>query len=209
MVDAGAGTGTQVHAFALLPSRVLILCTPAAANGISGFMQAIGRRYTAVFNAKHHRSGALWNGRFKAAHVDPDTHLETAIRFVATVAAYLELAVAPADYQWADYPCRRAVSVLSVADPNGDSVSWDARSDQRTRYERCLSTATYEDIERALRHELAIGSSAFKARLAFEHGIRVHLGRPGRPRKYGDVKRLADTLVGNRRKVERLAAVHP
>lgn len=210
MVEAEASTATQVHAFVLLPSRVLILCTPICANGVSRFMQAVGCRYTTVFNTRHNRSGSLWNGRFKASHVDPETHLEIAIRFVATLAAYRSLAVAPADYRWAGYPYRRAAGVpVLVTAPCVSEATARAGRDESARYEKVLHARTYEDIERSLRHELAIGSTAFKARLAGEHGVRVHLGRPGRPRKCVEPERIAVGSVDSRYGVETLASMSP
>ena len=210
IVEAEASTANLVHAFVLLPTRVLILCTPVCANSISRFMQAVGRRYTTVFNSRHNRTGALWNGRFKASHVDPETHLNIVIRFVATLATHLSLASTPADYRWACYPNRRSAGVPSIAiSPSVSGLTWPAGGDASVCYEQALPTGAYQEIDHLLRHELAIGSSSFKKRLAHEHGVRVRLGRPGRPRKCNLPEQPAAGSIDSRCAVAALAASYP
>ena len=38
-------------------------------------MQALGRRYVRAFNARHGRTGTLWEGRYKSCLVDSDRYL--------------------------------------------------------------------------------------------------------------------------------------
>ncbi len=44
-------------------------------NGIKKFMQRLGTAYTMYFNKKYKRSGALFQGTFKAIHIDSDDYL--------------------------------------------------------------------------------------------------------------------------------------
>jgi putative transposase len=44
-------------------------------KGIEKFMHKIGTSYTKYFNKKNKRSGALFQGSFKAAHIDSNEHL--------------------------------------------------------------------------------------------------------------------------------------
>ncbi|KKT41944.1 MAG: Transposase [Candidatus Giovannonibacteria bacterium GW2011_GWA2_44_13b] len=44
-------------------------------GGISEFMKRIGGGFTNYFNFKNHRSGILFQGRFKAAHIDSNEYL--------------------------------------------------------------------------------------------------------------------------------------
>ena len=45
-------------------------------------MQGLGRRYGAGFNRRHGRSGALFDGRFRAAVVEPGEWTLAALRLV-------------------------------------------------------------------------------------------------------------------------------
>ncbi len=62
----------QIVAYAILPNHYHLLLKEIVPNGISKFMQKLGTGYTMYFNEKYERSGALFQGRFKASHVlDP------------------------------------------------------------------------------------------------------------------------------------------
>lgn len=68
---AAAVEPVQLHAWALLDTEVQLMATPGSASALSRFMQAVNRRYVTVFNKRHGRSGTLWDGRFRAAVVEP------------------------------------------------------------------------------------------------------------------------------------------
>ena len=71
LAGAAATEPVQVHAWALLGSEVQLLVTPTEPGALSRFMQALNRRYVSAFNRRHARSGTLWDGRFRAAVVEP------------------------------------------------------------------------------------------------------------------------------------------
>lgn len=70
-----------LHAYVLMPNHLHLLTTPAAANAVGRAMQSLGRRYVAAFNARHGRSGTLWEGRYRAHLVDPGEALRC-MRFI-------------------------------------------------------------------------------------------------------------------------------
>ena len=71
-----------VHAYALLPTEVLLLLTPGAAPALGSLMQGLGRRYGAAFNRRHGRRGSLWAGRFRTAVVQAGPTLLEAMLYV-------------------------------------------------------------------------------------------------------------------------------
>ena len=64
-------TGCTLHGFALLDSEVHLLLRPAESGSLSRDVQALGRRFVAAYNRRHGRSGTPWDGRFRAAVVEP------------------------------------------------------------------------------------------------------------------------------------------
>lgn len=60
----------KVHAYVLAKDQFQLLLTPDLDNGVSPFMQAIGRSYVRYFNAAHGRTGTLWEGRYRSTIVD-------------------------------------------------------------------------------------------------------------------------------------------
>lgn len=51
-------------------------------NGISLFMQKLSTAYTMYFNKRYERSGALFQGRFKAKHLDSDNYLKYIFAYI-------------------------------------------------------------------------------------------------------------------------------
>ena len=51
-------------------------------------LQAIGRRYVACFNARHRRTGTLWEGRFKSALVDSERYVLACYRYIENLTLF-------------------------------------------------------------------------------------------------------------------------
>ncbi len=64
-----------IGAYCLMPNHFHILATPLVENGISRFMHKLQTAYTMYFNEKMERTGSLFQGTFKATHVDEDEYL--------------------------------------------------------------------------------------------------------------------------------------
>ena len=73
-----------IVAYSLLPNHYHLLVKQFVDNGISQFMQRLGTSYTKFFNEQEKRSGALFQGKFKATHLSGDFALPT-------VSAYINL----------------------------------------------------------------------------------------------------------------------
>jgi len=64
----------ELLAFALMPNHYHLLIKQLVAGGVTYFMQKLGTGYVMYFNQKYQRSGALFQGRFKAVHVERQAH---------------------------------------------------------------------------------------------------------------------------------------
>jgi putative transposase len=65
-----------IGAYCLMPNHFHILVTPLVENGISKFMNKLCTSYSMYFNKKYNRTGALFQGKFKAEHADRDEYLK-------------------------------------------------------------------------------------------------------------------------------------
>ena len=65
----------EILAFTLMPNHFHLLLRQHAENGIASFMQKLGTGYTLYFNQKHKRSGCLFQGKFKAVHIETEAQL--------------------------------------------------------------------------------------------------------------------------------------
>lgn len=65
----------HIICYCLNPNHYHFLLEQVADRGVERFMQRIGTGYTKYFNAKYQRSGSLFQGKFKAAHIDSNEYL--------------------------------------------------------------------------------------------------------------------------------------
>lgn len=80
--EALLSTGVALHAYVLMDNHVHMLATPPQAGDIARMMQMLGRQYVGLFNARHGRSGTLWEGRYKACLVDGADYLLRCVRYI-------------------------------------------------------------------------------------------------------------------------------
>jgi len=70
------GPLVAIGAYCLMPNHFHILATPLVENGLSTFMSKLGTGYSMYFNKKYERTGALFQGKFKAEHANSDEYLK-------------------------------------------------------------------------------------------------------------------------------------
>jgi putative transposase len=69
-------------AYCLMPNHFHLILQEIDDGGISRFMQKLITAYTMYFNKLHERSGALFQGRFKATHAKDDGYLTYLISYI-------------------------------------------------------------------------------------------------------------------------------
>ena len=72
----------SIVAYALLPNHFHLLLKQEVDDGIAKFMQKLGTSYTMFFNKQENRSGALFQGKFKANHLSGDFALPVLSAYV-------------------------------------------------------------------------------------------------------------------------------
>ena len=72
----------DICAYCLMPNHFHLLVREKEDQGISKFMQKLMTGYTMYFNKRHERSGALFQGKFKAAHADEERYLKYLISYI-------------------------------------------------------------------------------------------------------------------------------
>lgn len=65
----------EVIAYCLNPNHFHFILKQKEENGIPEFMKRLSGGYTRYFNEKHKRSGSLFQGRYKAVHVESNEQL--------------------------------------------------------------------------------------------------------------------------------------
>jgi putative transposase len=178
--------GVAVHAYALQPTEVLLLLTPATATALGALMQGLGRRYGAAFNRRHGRRGTLWAGRFRTAVVQAGPHLLDALLHVDLQGPVAE----GGDAAWSGLGHRlghRRDPLIT------DCTAWWALGntpfEREAAYRRCLADGLAPERAAALADAAhkgwAVGDAAFLAALAQQ------ADRPVQPRPRGRPPRRA------------------
>jgi len=72
----------SIGAYCLMPNHFHILLTPLVEEGVTLFMRKLTVGYSMYFNKKHHRTGSLFEGRFKSEHVDSDNYLKYLFSYI-------------------------------------------------------------------------------------------------------------------------------
>jgi len=93
----------DVHAYVLMTNHVHLPITPNRSDGISKVMQSLGRKYVQYFNHQYHRSGTLWEGRYKSTLLDSERYLLTCYRYIELNPVRACMVKHPTEYPWSSY----------------------------------------------------------------------------------------------------------
>lgn len=174
----------DVHAYALQDDVVHLLLRPQQAPGLSLALQGLGRRYAAPFNRRHGRSGRLWDGRFRAAIVQPGACELEALVFVDHSGAEPAPPGAAAQWHWSS--ARHHLGLAREPWLCDSAPYWQLGNtpfERETVYrgllDEGLSARRDAALADACRKGWAIGTAEFLA------ALQAQLGRPVQPRRRG------------------------
>jgi len=103
LAAARAKEGCHLHAYVLMTNHVHLLVTSQTRDGISRMMKQLGESYVPYFNARHGRSGTLWEGRFRSSIVESDRYLLTCHRYIEANPVRAAMVMHPGDYRWSSH----------------------------------------------------------------------------------------------------------
>ncbi len=90
------------HAWVLMDNHYhLVVETPE--KNLPVFMAHLNGVYTLNYNKRNHRVGHLFQGRYKAIHVDKDAYLKVLSRYVVLNPVRAEMVDRPEKYKWSNY----------------------------------------------------------------------------------------------------------
>ena len=95
----------DVLAFCLMPNHYHLLLKPNFDDGVTQFMKKLNIGYAKYFNEKYERSGALFQGRFKAKNVSSDEYLVHLSRYIHLnpLTGFIVDMDSLEEYQWSSY----------------------------------------------------------------------------------------------------------
>lgn len=113
LLSASRRYGTSIHAWVLMNNHFHLLLSTAAPQALPRTLQSLGRTYARYFNRCHHRSGALWEGRYKTSWIETDTYLLACYRYIELNPVRAAIVAAPQEWRWSSYHA----NALGARDP--------------------------------------------------------------------------------------------
>lgn len=157
-----------IHAWVLMDNHYhLVLETPE--KNLPAFMGHLNGVYTQRFNRRHHRVGHLYQGRYKAIHVDRDVYLKELCRYVVLNPVRAKMVEHPKDWSWSSY---RATAGIEKA-PEWLATDWLLGQFGRREVQARKSYRSYvlKDMEKAdspwgkLKNGLYLGEEEFLVKM--------------------------------------------
>ncbi len=177
-----------VHAYVLMTNHVHLLMTPKVPGAVARVMQSLGRRYVRYVNDRHHRTGTLWEGRYKSCLVDDGDYLLHCYRYIELNPLRAAMVADPRDYPWSSHRRNAYGQHDPLVSPQPDYVALSNDSTQRQQAYRALVMQTVEPTElEAIRQHVqrqhAYGTDRFRVSIEAQLGRAAGPQRIGRPRK--------------------------
>ena len=177
-----------IHAYALLPNEIHILASPSEKEAASRMMQYQGRRYVPYVNAAYGKTGTIWQGRYKASLIDPETYLLNCMIYIENLPVHEGLVKSAGAYKWSSYKANGQGKNNTLITPH--SVYKGIGRGDKKRLEKYvaltkagLADEVRTDIQDAWQTGTPLGSDKFKKMVEKKLKIKVGHAKRGRPRK--------------------------
>lgn len=168
LIEGLERTRCDLHAWVLMDNHVHLLLTPPVAGAVAQLMQALGRSYVGWFNARHGRTGTLWEGRYKACLVDSEAYLLRCCRYIDLNPVRARRVDDPAAWPWSSCAANIGARIDPLLTPHPAYLALGATPGCRAAAYRNLLAAALPDeevteIRAYLRQQRALGRDSFRA----------------------------------------------
>ena len=177
-----------VHAYVLMPNHFHLLATPSTERGLAQMMQRIGRYYVPWYNARHQRTGSLFQGRFKTSLIDAAAYFLKVSHFVEMNPVRTGVVADSLEYPWSSYHHHAGMRVDPVITDHAlywalGNTPFQREANYIDMCKRGLPEAEHARIEAAVLKGWPLASDAFKANLQETIKRQVLPAKRGRPFK--------------------------
>ena len=167
----------RIFAFCLMGNHYHFVLQTHRAN-LSVLMQRVNGTFSLTFNRRHARRGQVFDGRFKALHVDRDAYLLEVCRYVDLNPVRAELVQSPSQWLWSSYGAhtgrRPALPRLATSEVHAALTGHVPRGEvqlsaARRQYSDWVDAGVGARLwKQSLREGLYLGDEAFVARIVKE-----------------------------------------
>ena len=157
--------GCLLHAYVLMTNHVHLLLSADSVLSVSRMMKAVGQEYAHYINWRRHRSGPLWDGRYKSCVVQDVTYLMVCQRYIELNPVRAGMVRYPGHYRWSSYRCNSEGRDDPLVNPHPLYLSMGNNQGERQQAYAALFNIDEEAARQALRvaslGNAAVGSAEF------------------------------------------------
>ena len=166
--EALLDTGCKLHAYVLMDNHVHLLTTPPEIGAVARLMQKLGRGYVGQFNARHRRTGTLWEGRYKASLVDSENYVLHCHRYIDLNPVRARMTDDPTTFPWSSCASHCGLRHEALLSPHREYTTLAGTPEARAAvYCQLLHETLSDDDLKAIRTYLqqqrALGRDDFRA----------------------------------------------
>ncbi len=178
--------GVALHAYVLMGNHFHLLLTPETPDALPGLMQAVGRRYVRYFNDSQHRTGTLWEGRYRSTLIQTETYLLACMAYLDLNPVRAGLVAEARDYPWSSHGNYIGLHQDKLVTPH--PLYWTLGNTPFAReaayaelVSRGLPASQQTALTKSVMSGWALGNEDFVAELQKNTTRRVAEALPGRP----------------------------
>jgi len=108
--------GHTTHAYCLMPNHVHLL-VESSHEPLAKFMQGVQQSYSQYFNLRHHKTGHVFQGRYKAIVCQKDEYLLPLIRYIHLNPVRAGMVKTPEQYDYSGHRAYMEDKATEVIDP--------------------------------------------------------------------------------------------
>ncbi|HET7931071.1 MAG TPA: transposase [Rhodanobacteraceae bacterium] len=188
LCDATVEHGIAVHAYVFMGNHIHLLLTATDGDALPRAMRKVGQCYVQAFNYRHHRSGPLWQGRFKSCLVASEHYLMAVYRYIELNPVRAAMTRHPEQHRWSSVHANLGLIEDPLVTPHPRFTALGPDRDARaTAWRDLLQQGIGQDdvdgIRAHLQQERALGDPRFQAMVESSLGRPVRVRPRGRPRR--------------------------
>lgn len=179
IAEASERIEVSILAVCLMPNHLHLVLRPSADDDISKWMKWLLTTHAVRYNKLYGKTGHVWQGRFKAVHVQTDHHLLTLLRYVERNALRANLVSRAEDWLWGSLHWRSMSSPpVTLTSAPLPLPSWWAEFVNLPQ-----TAAELEQIRTSVNRQRPYGDADWMASQAKRASLEQTLRDFGRPRR--------------------------
>lgn len=188
LAESAAQYKVALHAYVLMDNHLHLLVTPPTADALSRMMQSLGRRYVGWFNARHQRTGTLWEGRFRAGLIEGERHLLACMRYIELNPVRAGLCAEAVQWPWSSAAHHMGLARSALITEHEmywrlGNTPFEREHAYREFMDQGVTVSERAQFTDAVLRGRPVGSETFLRPLSVEHAAVVTRRPRGRPRK--------------------------